>query len=177
LSWVKNLLQDCDKGKAPTQIEDFRLIEISQELLPCMRRHVTDLKVEEMTRRFKELHVPVHGMNSQEGLDGDLLPWKEWQDAWNQPFQGEALAALTTKLQLNAQAIRTDPKKEQMSRIIPVVQASGTGKSRLSEEYVLFLTVLTAQVCHKKIRCHALSQEWLKLSQSCMSLMCSTSND
>jgi hypothetical protein len=151
LSSVKNLLQDCDEGKAPTQIEEFRLIEISQELLLCMRRHLTDLKdVEETARRFTELRVSVRGMNSQEGLDGDLLPWKEWQDAWNQPFRGQALAALETKLQLNAQAIRTDIKKEQMSRIIPVVQASGTGKSRLSEEYGLFLAVLTAYRYVKK---------------------------
>lgn len=140
LSSIKNLLEDYDKGKAPTQIEEFRLIEISQELLLSMRRHLTGLKdVEETARRFTELRVSVRGMNSQEGLDGDLLPWKEWQNAWNQPFRGQALAALETKLQLNAHAIRTDIKKEQMSRIIPVVQASGTGKSRLSEEYGLSL--------------------------------------
>ena len=36
LSLVKSLLQDCDKEKDPTQIEEFRLIEISQELLFCM---------------------------------------------------------------------------------------------------------------------------------------------
>jgi hypothetical protein len=74
-------------------------------------------------------------MNLQEGLDADLIPRTDWQDAWNRPFSGGALNALETKLQLNAHAIRTDSKKRDMSRIIPVVQASGTGKSRLSEEY------------------------------------------
>lgn len=119
LSLVKSVLQDCDEGKAPTQIEEFRLNQISRELFLCMHRYLTDQKeieLDETSRSFAGLHV--HGMNSQEGLGGDLLPWREWQDAWNQPFQGQALAALETKLQLNAQAIRTDETKFQMSRII-----------------------------------------------------------
>lgn len=86
----------------------------------------------------------VDGMDSQEGVNGDLLDSGRWQNAWNQPFRGRALAALEIKLHLNAHAVRNDEKKEQMSRIIPVVQASGTGKSRLSEEYDPFLAVLIA---------------------------------
>ena len=139
LSLVKNLLQDCDRQEVPTQIDDVRLLEIAQEFMLCMRRYLTDLKdAEEAAQGFTELRISVRGMNLQEALDGDLLPWRGWQDAWEQPFRGLALTALETKLQLNAQAIRTDFKKEQMSRIIPVVQASGTGKSRLAEEYGLF---------------------------------------
>jgi hypothetical protein len=81
----------------------------------------------------------------QEGLDGDLVNYDIWQKAWNRPFRGRALHALETKLQLNAEAIRESPDcdKRDMSRIIPVVQASGTGKSRLSEEYGSFLSLLT----------------------------------
>jgi len=143
LSGVKNLLPSYHKGEAPTQTDDARLIEISQELVLSMRQHLTDLRdAEEAAQGYRELSLSVRGMNLQEGLDGDLLPWGGWQDAWKQPFKGQALAALETKLQLNAHAIRTDLKKEQMSRIIPVVQASGTGKSRLAEEYGLFLAVL-----------------------------------
>jgi hypothetical protein len=134
LSSVKSILQDCDEGKAPTQIEEFRLNQISRELFLCMHRYLKDQKdieLDETSRSLAGLHI--HG-NSQESLDGDF-PWEEWQNAWNQPFQGQALAALETKLQLNAQAIRTDETKFEMSRIIPVVQGSGTGKSRLAEEY------------------------------------------
>ena len=166
LSLIKNLLQDCDNGETPAQTEEFRLIEISRELVLCMRRHLTDLKdVEEAARGFTELRISVRGMNLQEGLDGDLLSWGGWQDAWKQPFRGQALAALETKLQLNAHAIRTDFNKEQMSRIIPVVQASGTGKSRLAEEYGLFPCCFDGlQVCQKKFRSHGLFQERLELS-------------
>ena len=54
-SLVKNLLQDCDKGEAPTQLDDSRLIKISHELLSCMRQDLTHLKdVEETARKVAE---------------------------------------------------------------------------------------------------------------------------
>jgi len=145
-SLVQNLLQDIDKGDVPTSEIDHRIFGISEGLLACMRQYLEDLKNEETLVQSTEqsLTLAVRGMNMQEALDGDLLDPKDWQQAWNQPFRGQALDALETKLQLEADAIRTDYKKAQMSRIIPVVQASGTGKSRLSEEYGSFPTLLTA---------------------------------
>ena len=135
-SLVQNLLQDIDKGHTPASENDDRIFRISGELLSCMRQYLEDLKNEEELARSTEhsLALTVRGMDMQEGLDGDLLDPEDWQRAWNQPFRGRALDALETKLQLNADAIRTDDKKAEMSRIIPVVQSSGTGKSRLSEE-------------------------------------------
>src|SRR5439155_803620 len=138
LSLIKGLLGDCDKGEVPTQVDDDRIIKISRELLSCMRQYLSDIKNKEDLARQAAQSLSTVGMNMQEKLDGGLLDLQEWQNAWNHPFRGRALHALETKLQLNAHAIRNDDKKAQMSRIIPVVQASGTGKSRLSEEYDLF---------------------------------------
>ena len=147
LSLVNNLFQDCEKGGAPAQANDDRVVKISEELLLCMRQYLADLKDdEELAQQAQSLTLKScafsRGSNMQEAIDGDLLDLQEWQNAWNQPFRGRSLHALETKLQLNAHAIRNNDKKEQMSRIIPVVQASGTGKSRLSEEYGLFLTIV-----------------------------------
>ena len=92
---VKNLLQDCDNGEVPTQIDDSRLIKISHELLSCMRQYLTDLKDDEELAQSivkslsLESFAPVAGMNSQEGVDGDLLDSGQWQNAWNQPFRGK----------------------------------------------------------------------------------------
>jgi len=58
------------------------------------------------------------------------------EEAWKDKFHGEALGNLQKKLNLHVSSV-TDPNKRSkhnMSRIIPVVQASGTGKSRLAEE-------------------------------------------
>jgi len=143
---VQTLLQDIEKGDIPASENDDRILRISGQLLLCMRQYL-DLKLARSTEPL--LTSAVRGMNIQEALDGDLLDSKDWQQAWNQPFRGQALDALEMKLQLNADAIRTDHKKADMSRIIPVVQASGTGKSRLSEEYSSFLTWLTYRFVRK----------------------------
>lgn len=139
-SLLQDLLRDCDKGEAPTQINDIRITEISHELLSCMRLYLDDLKYEEMARQaVKSLTLAsVRGMGFQDGIDSGIFQLQDWQKAWEQPFRGRALCALETKLQLNAHAIMNDEKKARMSRIVPVVQASGTGKSRLSEEYGVF---------------------------------------
>lgn len=150
-SLVQNLLEDIDNGHIPTSKNDDRIIRILGELLSCMRRYLEDLKNEELARSTEHsLNLAIRGMNLQEKLDGGLIDDEAWQNAWNQPFRGRAMDALETKLQLNADAIRMDYKKATMSRIIPVVQASGTGKSRLAEEYGSFLTLLTAYRFVKK---------------------------
>jgi hypothetical protein len=56
---------------------------------------------------------------------------REWGNAWATKFHG---TRLEYKLHLNACAVATNSEKKRMSRIIPLVQASGTGKSRLAEE-------------------------------------------
>lgn len=58
----------------------------------------------------------------------------EWDDAWATEFRGDVLRRLEFKLHLNSVAVVTREDKKFMSRIIPVIQASGTGKSRLAEE-------------------------------------------
>ena len=82
-----------------------------------------------------------------------------WENAWAGHYRGDALFHLETKLQLNVNAIidprtknrtksrttdrRTDRTRDRtMSRIIPIVQSSGTGKSRLAEEYLLYFRLL-----------------------------------
>ena len=69
------------------------------------------------------------------------IPQGEWRNAWTSEFRGHVLESLELKLDLNVQAVWNDGDREIMSRIIPVVQASGTGKSRLAEEYTLCLYV------------------------------------
>ena len=145
LNLVQTLLEDIEKRDIPASENDDRILRISEKLLLCMRQYVDEGA--RSTEPF--LTVAVRGMNMQEALGGDLLDSEDWQQAWNQPFRGGALNALETKLQLNANAIRTDRKKADMSRIIPVVQASGTGKSRLSEEFGSFLTLLTYRFVRK----------------------------
>lgn len=62
------------------------------------------------------------------------IPQTEWDEAWRAEFCGNVLDRLELKLHLNVSAVANDENKMFMSRIIPVVQASGTGKSRLAEE-------------------------------------------
>ena len=83
-------------------------------------------------------------MNTQEGWATKLFP-EDWQYAWKQPFRGKSLMLLKQKLALNVDALqrakrpsRTGISKLEMSRIIPIIQSSGTGKSRLAEEYDSF---------------------------------------
>ena len=143
LTLIKELFEACDKGEAPIQINDSRIDKISHQLLWCMRRHLADLEDDErLARKAADSlkFTSIGGMDMQEALDAGLFHTEDWQNAWNQPYRGRPLHALENKLQLNAHAIRNDVKKAQMSRIIPVVQASGTGKSRLSEEYSALLT-------------------------------------
>src|SRR5208282_3134354 len=80
-------------------------------------------------------------MNTQEGWVTKLFP-EDWEYAWKQPFRGKSLMLLKQKLALNVDALQQAEtptlkriSKLEMSRIIPIIQSSGTGKSRLAEEY------------------------------------------
>lgn len=70
--------------------------------------------------------------HSQEPMS--TIPETEWDEAWRAEFCGNVLDRLELKLHLNVSAVTSNNSKIYMSRIIPVVQASGTGKSRLAEE-------------------------------------------
>ena len=87
-------------------------------------------------REKRRLSSGVHGqMNAQEGRR-TLIDPSAWKEAWKEPFRGTALDSLETKLARNLQALnKRERYKVGMSRIIPIVQSSGTGKSRLAEEY------------------------------------------
>jgi hypothetical protein len=137
---VKALHQNIsDRGGIPPEDDSATnqlVSSLSEELLRCMRKYLDDRQnSEERAARAKSSRSLTS--SNQEGLDVGVIESGYWQSAWKTPFLGRSLSALETKLQLNADAIRTadDRSKKQMSRIIPVVQASGTGKSRLSEEY------------------------------------------
>ena len=62
-----------------------------------------------------------------------------WQDAWATEYRGNALLHLENKLR----QLSLDVKDHSVSRLIPVVQASGAGKSRLAEMYLHSSTALT----------------------------------
>jgi len=144
LSLVKTLFEDCANGMAPVEPSDDRIAKISEEFLLCLREYLADLrKQQELSHQMEPVTFEsVQGDCMQERIDDGLLNTEAWQNAWNQEFRGKSLLALQTKLQLHAEAIKTGGTRAKMSRIIPVVQASGTGKSRLAEEYGFFLTLL-----------------------------------
>ena len=78
----------------------------------------------------------VSGGQNQQDITSQDIEHSEWFLAWEDEFRGSALENLEVKLSLNVQALRTASKdKIGMSRIIPIVQSSGTGKSRLAEQY------------------------------------------
>ena len=77
------------------------------------------------------------GPNQQDGTS-QAIEYSEWFHTWEDEFRGSALKNLEAKLSLNVQAIRTARQdKLGMSRIIPIVQSSGSGKSRLAEQYTI----------------------------------------
>ena len=62
-----------------------------------------------------------------------------WQDAWAMDYRGNALRHLENKLT----QLSLDVRNQSVSSLIPVVQASGAGKSRLAEMYLCSSTALT----------------------------------
>jgi hypothetical protein len=72
------------------------------------------------------------GRRTQQNVS--TIQHEKWVEAWETEFRGDVLNRLELKLHSNSVAVTTDETKTRMSRIIPVVQSSGTGKSRLAEE-------------------------------------------
>ena len=144
---IEMFLEDYFRG-IPDQTElKTRIDEIVGHLLYCMEEHLSGLVSQEGLE--KELS-PVWRIGLQDTVKSDLQV-ADWQDAWNQPFRGNSLNLLKRKLALNVDALQRAPKplpemdvisKLDMSRIIPIVQSSGTGKSRLAEEYSFLVCCL-----------------------------------
>jgi hypothetical protein len=66
--------------------------------------------------------------------NGSAIQHEEWKETWETEFRGDGLNRLELKFHSISVAVTKDESKTPMSRIIPVVQSSGTGKSRLAEE-------------------------------------------
>jgi hypothetical protein len=98
-----------------------------------MRHHLTSLSFEQSSTPITE--ISPKGDNAQEGRSL-LYTSNDWAAAWKHPYKGNALSHLELKLRLNIESMRGGVgKRSQMSRIIPIVQSSGAGKSRLAEEF------------------------------------------
>lgn len=121
-----------------------RIDQIVGRFVHCMEEYLSDLVSDQgLEKGLSETVAGLVGEGSQDGVNNDLQ-LDDWQYAWKQPFRGKSLMLLKQKLALNVDALQRAPKplpekdvisKLGMSRIIPIVQSSGTGKSRLAEEY------------------------------------------
>ena len=101
-----------------------------------LQRNPSERDLRSLTRE-----VVSGGPNQQDGTSQDI-EHAEWFFAWEDEFRGSALENLELKLRLNVEALQTTCKdKIGMSRIIPIVQSSGTGKSRLAEQYATNTTL------------------------------------
>jgi hypothetical protein len=121
----ENVVQTCH------EIKDA----ILHDLMEYLRRLSID-EQKETQRNLKRSPPGAEGPNQQNSTSQNIQQ-SEWFLAWEDEFRGSALESLEVKLSLNVQALRTgQPDKISMSRIIPIVQSSGTGKSRLAEQYV-----------------------------------------
>lgn len=126
---------DC----ADIHSEDFaqKCHEIKDAILNNLIQYLRRLSIGEARQRGSppEGEVVPGGLNDQD-LTTQAIQYTEWFLAWEDEFRGSALENLEMKLSLNVQALRTGRNdKTTMSRIIPIVQSSGTGKSRIAEQY------------------------------------------
>lgn len=143
---IEMFLEDYFRGNLDRPELETRADQIVSDVILCMEEFLSRL-VGEGTPENKGLSSKVDGsvgMSHQEGWTTMLAP-EDWQSAWKQPFRGKSLDFLKLKLALNVDALkharrpsRGKISKLEMSRIIPIIQSSGTGKSRLAEEYDLF---------------------------------------
>jgi hypothetical protein len=75
----------------------------------------------------------IYGGGNRQDSKLSLFSYADWEMAWREPFRGDALDSLQTKLRLLTDSVTKLSFYHQMSRLIPIVQSSGTGKSRLAE--------------------------------------------
>ena len=119
--------------KRTDEVAQAALNKISDTLFDWFLESLRLLASKEQIACQPEFPPSLQGqLRPQENMNTILL--EEWDAAWDTEFRGHVLKRLELKLHLNVQAVTNDENKRYMSRIIPVVQASGTGKSRLAEE-------------------------------------------
>jgi hypothetical protein len=66
--------------------------------------------------------------------------FEAWEEAWMAKYRGDALEDLEVKLQSLREQVKSVARDEgrTLSRLVPVVQSSGAGKSRLADEFPHF---------------------------------------
>ena len=115
----------------PQDVANSALDEISRIILHLYLTCLEGLASKEKENAVLELPS---ALSQREHQNVCIIDDAEWDKAWATEFRGDVLKRLEYKLHLNSCAVATTPEKLRMSRIIPLVQASGTGKSRLAEE-------------------------------------------
>ena len=132
-----NDIDDEDVAQKCTEIRDSILGDLMEYLkrLSIAEANTQPQIQGELDNSATGREVVSGGQNQQDATTQDI-EHSEWFLAWEDEFRGSALENLEVKLLLNVQALQTAVKeKVGMSRIIPIVQSSGTGKSRLAEQY------------------------------------------
>jgi hypothetical protein len=66
--------------------------------------------------------------------------FQAWKEAWMAEYRGDALEDLKFKLQSLCDQVKSVTREEgrTLSRLVPIVQSSGAGKSRLADEFPHF---------------------------------------
>jgi hypothetical protein len=115
--------------------QDEKAIEVwCDEFFKAMCHHLTNLQFKQRSGT-PMTEISPKTDNVSEGQIG-LYTSDDWVAAWKHPYKGDALSHLEQKLRLNIESMRNNIQNRiGMSRIIPIVQSSGTGKSRLAEEF------------------------------------------
>ena len=133
----RHIIDDRDFAQKCNEIKDA----ILSDLLEYLRRlSIDEATAKPQSQRSSKRSTPegevVTGHQNQQDAISQAIQHSEWFGAWEDKFRGSALENLEVKLSLNVQALRTSrDDKIGMSRIVPIVQSSGTGKSRLAEQY------------------------------------------
>jgi len=118
------------------EIQDAILKDLMQYLrrLAISEANAQSQKQGDLENTPPECLVVSGGLSQQDDTSQDI-EHSEWFLAWGDEFRGSALENLEVKLRLNVKALQSWRKEKiGMSRIIPIVQSSGTGKSRLAEQ-------------------------------------------
>lgn len=148
-TFISSFLEDACAFHGNIDEDDvaLRCFEIKDAVMDDLMDYLKRLSIGEANTQPRiqggEKHSPPRcsivagGLNQQDATTQDIES-REWLLAWKEEFRGSALENLEVKLNLNVQALQTVRRdKLQMSRIIPIVQSSGTGKSRLAEQYAI----------------------------------------
>jgi len=129
---LQALIDSCRNGETVPQDEEQQsLKELGEIWTTYLWKHLDDMHASSTSAQVCLVSDGQHDLDMAQYVIGKRV----WEDAWVEQYRGNALFHLETKLQLNVHALGlADDITSSMSRIIPIVQSSGTGKSRLAEE-------------------------------------------